>query len=782
VRALRKKLLRDLWRLRVPCLTIALLVGSGIASFVTAVASAASMKASRDAFYAEGRIGDVFAQLVRAPRSLLERVRELPGVAAVEGRVIDDCRVVVEGGSEPVVARFVSAPPGEGHLDTLTILRGRRPLPGSPDEVVLSEVFASTWGLEPGSRLGAVVEGRALSLRVVGTGVSPVYVFPMGRTGLSDPRHFGIVWMDDGSLAKGAGYDGAFDDLVAELEPGADRREVMRRVDDLLEPYGGLGAVAREDAPSPHVVDQKIQGMVRLSRTLPAIFLGVAAFLLNVLLVRLVTTQREQTATLKALGYGTGELVMHYLGFATAICAAGAVLGVGLGALGARAMVALYARYFVFPVFVFRMEAWAVGVATLLAFAAGLGGTLRAVLRAVSIPAAEAMRPPAPASQHRTFLDRLPVRVPAVVRMVARDIERRPGRLLLSSASIALATGIVLAGSALGDSMEEVLRLQFEVSRREDVSVTLVHARPWRAVREAAHLPGVLAAEGLRVVPVRLRSATRERTSAILGLPEAMRLRHLLDAERHEIPLPAGLSLSRILAERLAVHPGDRLEVEVLEGERQRLEIPVSGLVDDLFGMSGYMDATTVSRMLGEAPQVDQILVQASPGALDVAELGLDRLPMTGYVSRPELERGLLHAEIADVFTSMSVVLALFAAVIAVGVVYNNARIALETRSRDLATMRILGFTRAELAAVLLGEQSVQIVLGVLPGLALGRALGQLWLSTIDPEMLRVPTILHPSSYAAAACVVGAAAVVSALIVRRRSDRLDLVSVLKARD
>jgi putative ABC transport system permease protein len=367
--------------------------------------------------------------------------------------------------------------------------------------------------------------------------------------------------------------------------------------------------------------------------------------------------------------------------------------------------------------------------------------------------------------------------------MILRDVQRRPGRLLLSAGSIALATSIVLAGGVMGDSMDEMLRVQFEVSHREDVGVVLDDARPQRAAWDVAHLPGVLHAEGERQVPVRLRAGPRFRTTSILGLDPTTELHRLLSAEERPLQLaPGGLSLSRPLGEALGVAAGDVVDVEVLESDRRKVRVPVAALVDDLLGLSGYMEARELAGMMGETPSANVLLLSVDHADMDDVTRRLDDLPAVSAVTRPSVDRGLVRAEEGDVFVVFKGVLAAFAAAIAVGVVYNNARIALEVRSRDLATMRILGFTRGELAIVLLGEQAIQVVLGVVPGLPLGRFFGGLALSTVDREFIRVPVFVAPSSYAIAGCVVLLAALASALIVRRRADRLDLVSVLKARD
>lgn len=777
---LTRKLVRDLWRLRMQALTIAVVLGCGIGSVVSTVAAAASMRASRDAFYANGQLGDVFDHLKRAPRSVLDRLQDLPGVAAADGRVVDDFRLEVE---EPVTARFVSVGwPQQDHLNRPLVFAGRLVEPGSTDEIVIGAAFAEAWRLEPGARLTAVINGRRATLRIVGIATSPDFSIAQApRTGLPDPRHFCVVWMDDEALSKATGLVGAFNDVSLRLATGADEAEAIRRVDQILEPYGGLGAVGRADQPSTKLVDQKIGQLGHLSTSLPAIFVAVAAFLVNVLLSRIVGTQREQIATLKALGYRTRELRAHYLEFAVVICALGSVLGIVLGIAGAKGLLAVYARYFKFPVYVFRFDGASVVVATTIAFAAALGGALFGVRKAVAVPAAEAMRPEAPPPYRTTVLDRAYRVVSPIVRMVLRDAQRRPLRLLLSAASIALATALVLAGGAFGDSVAQVLRLQFEVAHREGITVTLDEPRPWRAVRDAAHVPGVVNAEGERSVPVRLRAGPRFRTTAIVGLAPDAELHRALDRDRRRLALPAGLSISRVLAESLGVRPGDPIEVEVLEGDRRKLRVALASLVEDLLGVSAYMNASELAHLLDEEPRVNVILLAVDARDLDAVTQRMNALPSAASVSRPDLDRSLVHAEVADEFTVTSIVLALFASAIAVGVVYNNARIALEVRSRDLATMRILGFTRGELAAVLLGEQAIQL-LGIGPGLALGRGLAGLWMSTIDRELMRVPLTIAPASYVAAGCVIAFAALASALIVRRQSDRLDLVSVLKARD
>jgi putative ABC transport system permease protein len=783
---LHHKLLRDLWRLKAQGFTIALLVACGIASLVSSVASYESLRLARDHFYDTAHLADVFVHLDRAPLPVLDRIRDLPGVAVVEGRVAGDFRLEIKDATEPVVAHFVSLPtPATGSLNAATVLDGHPIETGSSDQILLGDSLAESWHLRPDAELNAIINGRRAKLRLAGLATSPEYLYVMPKAGLLDPIHYGIAWMDGSALARAMGMSGEFNDVAIQLIAGADVQEVIHRVDVLLEPYGGLGAVGREDQQSVRLVDKKIVQQQAMAIFLPGIFLAVSAFLLNVLLTRIVGTQREQIATMKALGYRTRELAVHFLSLSGIICVFGIAMGAGLGVALGRLTLGVYAKYFKFPEMPFHVEWRALLFGTLVALTSSFIGALLAVRRAVAIPPAEAMRPEPPASFKPTLLERMGVHrfLSPAMRMVFRDLERHPLRLALSAGSITLATSIMVVGTVGVDSMEETLRLQYEVSHREDITVTLDKPRSWRAIRDLQRLPGVRNVEGERVVPVRLRAGPISKTTVILGLDPHSDLHLLLGTDKRPLQVPeGGLGLSRALGEELGVQAGDQIEVEVLEGRRQKLLLPVDVLVDDLVGLSGYMTRTRLDALMNEGASADVALLAVDRPALDDLMFRLQRFPYVGAVSRPDLDRNLLKAQVADVYFAMQILLVMFASAIAVGVVYNNARIALEIRSRDLATLRILGFTRGELAVVLLGEQAVQLFLGIWPGLRLGFWLGAKTMASIDKETLRVPPTLNFSAQVTAVCVVLLAAFISALLVRRQSDRLDLVAVLKARD
>jgi putative ABC transport system permease protein len=784
---LDRKLVRDLGRLRGQAITIALVIASGIAQAIAFVIFYQSLEASRDAFYAQSRFADLFVHLERAPRSLLPRLAEIPGVARVEGRVSGDFRLDFEGITDPVTARFLSVDADRSApLNALLIVEGRAIDPGSTREVVVSRGFAEARHLHPGDSLIAVLNGREVRLQIVGVGLSPEYVWaPNPRTNFPDPEHFGVLWMDRRALEDVLGLSGAFNDVVVALSSDAQPEDVISALDRQLEPYGGRAIVERANQPSNFVLDMKIAQWRSTAKTVPVIFLLVAAFLLNLVLSRVVGTQREQIATLKALGYSTFAIGRHYLLLALAVCTLGCLLGVGLGVLEGEAGVRILGKYFNLPAFVYRVDLSVVAVAVVVGMGAGLLGVFSSVRKAVILPAAEAMQPERPESFRRTFIERFGLdRLFGVAgRMVLRDVERHPIRLALSALAVAFATSMLLIGATMMDSMNRALFIQFRKVQGEDVTVAFDSPHGTGAIRSLQHLPGVHYSEVQRLVPVRMHAGLRHRDVVLVGvLPDAS-LRPLRDNQGDIVRLtPDGVTLSRPLGSILHVGLGDTVEMDVLESGQKSLSLPVSGFVDDFSGLSAYVDLSRLQRALDEPPTASGALLSIDRSALHDVTQRLEKLPAVASFSRPDLDERQFVDQEADAFKSMYVILILVASVIAVGVVFNNARIALAVRSRDLATLRILGFTRGEVATVLLGEQAIQLVVGVLAGIPLGYGFGVAVLRLLPAELFRITPSLTILSAVGSAVVVLVAGLGSAFLVRREADRLDLVAVLKAHD
>ena len=787
VSPLNRSLLRELWHLRGQVFAAGLVVGCGLAAFVTMRSAYHSLIDARAQYYTQFRFADGFAHLKRAPEALVRGLRGTPGLALIETRVVEDVTLSVPNLPEPAIGRLISIPDrGPPLLNDLSIRVGHYPASDRIHEVIASETFARANRLTVGDRVGAVLNGRWTELTIAALALSPEYLYEVSPSMIfPDNRRFGVLWMRRDALANAFGMKGAFNDLVLKLAPGASQGDVLDALDRELAPYGGTNAYGRSEQASNQFLSDEL-GEIRITATyLPAIFLGVSAFLLYTLLSRLVSTARGQIALLKAFGYSSVRVGLHFLGFALLVVAIGVTLGGALGTYSGAALVEMYRQYFHFPVLSFTLPV-SVALGTIsIAVAAAILGSLVAVWRAIRLPPAEAMRPEPPKNFRAGALEASGAArwLGPSGRLIARNIARRPWRAILATAGMAAAVATVFLGRFMFDAVNQLMAVHFDSAQRDDVTIMLGEVGAARALHEFERLPGVLRAEVFRLVPARLRFGHREKKTTLFGMTAGADLRQLVDSERRRIDIPPdGLVLTRKLAQILGVEPGDRVAVEQLDGRRLRFTRPVVKLSDEPLGMSGYMDSRALGQALHEDGDVSGALLEIDRSKEAELYAMLKRMPAVSGV----LIRSAMLATVRDVmnrsFILMTFVMTAFAAVLVAGVVYNSARIALSERGKELASLRVLGFGRAEVTRLLLGEQAVLVLAAIPLGLLLGIVACRLLVPVFDRELFRLPFVLTAETFAFAALVTLAGAVLSGYLVARRIARLDLVAVLKSRE
>ena len=787
MRALDRKLFRDLARMRMQAIAIAFVVAAGTAVFIGTAATSRALRLSEVRYYDDHRFAQVWSGLSRAPESMVTRLAAIPGVDAVEGRLVAQGVLNLPNLDEPATGLFIAIPAAHGHvLNDVYIRRGRHVEAGNADEALIGEAFAERQGLKPGDVVKAVIAGRQVTLRIVGVAISPEFIMQIQPGGLiPDDRRFGVFWMERARLEALLDLQGAVNDVALRLSRGANEAVVIRAVDRVLEPYGGQGAFSRATHPSHVMLEAHIRPVAALAAVVPAIFLIVAVFLINVVLSRLVATERTQIGMLKAFGYGNARLARHYVLLAFSIVGAGLVLGLPVGVWLGRVMSDWFATFFRFPLLVFKVEPIFVliaVVAMLGSSALGALGTLRAV---VTMPPTVAMSPAAPIYRP-TWFDRIAlfVRLRApLTRMIVRNVTRRPVRALLTAGGMSLAVAIVVFGGFTADALARVVDVRFQHEERQDMSVVMTQARSLEDWLEFRRLPGIRVAEPYRAVPVRLRVGTQVQDVTLIGLEPPYRLRRLMDMDYRTMSIPPdGVVMGAWLGSQTGVLRGDTVALEIREGRRRVVTTRVVGLIDEPLGRYAYMDLRALGRLLEEPNRFSGVNVLLDPARQRELFAMLKRAPRVLGVEFRQGSIANFRAMGDETVAFIRQVELVFAIIIAFGVVYNTARIAVAERAYELATLRVLGFTRPEISAILLGEIGALAVPAIPLGCALGYALST-WLSgTLSTELFRFPVVLEPATYAFAIAVFAAAALGSALVVRRRLDHLDLVAVLKARE
>ncbi len=787
IKALNRKLFRDLLGMKGQVIAIALVIASGVAMFVMYLSNFESLRRTQQAYYDRQRFADIFVTAKRVPERVADRLAEIPGVGALDTRVVADITLDVPGMDAPSRGRLISIPANSRpRLNDIFLRKGRWIDVARPDEVLMSEAFALANGFEPGMKIAAIINGRRRELRIVGIALSPEYVYtiPPGEI-IPDDRRYGILWMERKALASAFNMEGGFNDAAFRLMPGAASSEVIVGIDRALKSYGGLGAIPRALQFSHWTLDSELKQLQKFGLIVPAIFLGVAPFILNIALTRALTLQRPQIAALKALGYTNAELAWHYLKWALLIAALGSVIGTAAGAGLGKTMIRLYNQYFRFPVLDYRLSAGVAIGAVLGSLGIAALGALTAVRRAVRIPPAEAMRPEPPAQYRASLVERgfIGRHMSHITRIILRNIERQPLRAIASLVGISLAMAILVVGLFFIDAMDVLKEMQFSYVQRQDVTLSFIEPVSARSLYELRSLPGVQRVEPLRSAAVRLHYRHRSRNVSILGLPAIPTLNRIVDRSGKVMaPPPEGILLSKTLAEILRVSPGDRVQLEVLEGARPVRETVVAGLVDEFLGLSVYMGQETLHRLMRESEKLSGAYLQVDSKELPQLYRKLKSTPGVAGVSLTEAALRSFERTMAENMGIMTTITVVFAVIIAFGVVYNAARISLSERSHELASLRVLGFRRAEISIILLGELALLIIIALPLGAVIGVLMSKGIIAAVENELYRFPFVITTQNVARSALAVVIAAAVSGLVVRRKLDRLDLVAVLKIRE
>ena len=785
LRALDKKILRDLGGMWAQALAIALVIAAGVAMFVMSEGMLKSLFETRAAYYERYGFAQVFAPLKRAPNALAARLEMVPGVRAVETRIKQYVTLDMPGLSEPVAGEVLSYPVGkEPRLNRVRLTAGRWLAPGQGREVLVSEAFAASHGLQPGDQVTVLLNGRKRALDMVGVVSSPEYIYAIAPGAMvPDNKRFGILWMSRGALEAAFDMQGTFNNVLLALDPGSRAETVIADVDRVLAPYGGVGAFTRDRQVSDWFLNNEMNQLRSMTQIVPPIFLAIAAFLLNTVIGRWIDTEREEIGLLKAFGYSTVQVGLHYVKLVLAITSVGVLLGFAGGVWLGRGLAVLYQEFFRFPFLHFNFESSVFFIAGGVSVLAALLGTWSAVRRAALLPPAEAMAPPPPTTYARTGLEVWFQRIAAPNRMIVRHLLRWPWRSGLTVLGNATAVAVLIGSMFFTDSMEYLIDVQFNRAERQDATLTFYEAKAPRALEGVAALPGVLVAEPFRSVSTKLHFQGTVRRESLRGVVNDARLSMVLGSDMLPVTVPRrGVVLSKKLSELLGAGVGDVVVAEVTEGRRPLLRLPVVQVSETLLESPAYIDFDELGHLLHEPGRISGVRVKLDPTLEDAFFRALKNTPGIAAAAIKHTTLKTFRDTMAENINQMTFMNVLFAGVIAVGVVYNAARISLSERARELASLRVMGFTLGEVSYVLLGELALLTLVALPLGCVMGYGLAALWTVSLNTDLYRLPLLVTRETYGFAVLVVVVAATASALVVFRHIKGLDLVAALKTRE
>lgn len=777
--SLNKKLVRDLYTLKIQFITIGLVIAAGIAYMVASWTAYYSLVSAQETFYTKQNLQDGFAYLKKAPNSLISKFRAIEGIDFIETRVGNEVVLDFQEEVLPSAAMLLSLPES---INQLSVQSGQ--LPETNDEIILSESFAIENQLKEGSKLIAIIHGQKVVLNVTGTALSPefVYVFRPSNP-MPDNKHYGVIWMKKSALEQALSMEASFNQVVFKMNRNHSEIKTFYEIDEILKPYGGLGAKGRNHLPSHSLLEDEFKQLRSTSIFLPGVFLAVAAFLLHIIINRLINKEREQIATLRALGYSKNSILFHYSKLITSVTLLSSSLGVILGLYLGKLMIDLYGNYYKFPDLKFEVHFFLIFIAFFVGIGSGLIGSWSSLKSITNLEPAIAMKPALPESFSSSRMDKYISKVSTELRMVLRNLFQRPFRSILTMLGLSMSVMIMILGLFIQDSMEFIIDLQFNIIQREKISLGFLSPISDSSMKDLSTMKGVLKVEAARIVPVRIHKGNYTKDSVLTGYNQKTDLRRCVDSNRKIVTLPKdGILLNQDIAAKLGIRVGDKILLEILEGAKEEKYVSIHGLISEILGQGMYMDRKSLNRLLLEGNSINQVYLNIDPTYEDSLIQEWKNTPKIAGISSKRILLKSFKDILERSMQSSSIFIILFTVIISVGVVYNIAMITLSERIYVLGSLRILGFTINEVFRILITELSFLVLLAAPIGCLFGFYLASAMMNMNDTEGFKFPMKILPSTYILAIGLTILTAVFSYIILFYKIKSMDLMNILKVRE
>lgn len=770
----------------------AIVVATGITAFVAMTAVSDNLIRSRDSFYRETEFADHFFHVVLAPEGILSRIEAVNGVLKATGRIQKDVPVL-SGDDARTNLRLVGYPlPAEGELSRIMVLKGRlfeKYPEGGAVEVVLNPQFAKAHGLIPGDMLSIAAEGRRKTLSITGTAAGPEFVYAVKNAAslLEDPSSFGVAILPQNQIQQLLEMKGSINQILIRFVPGADEAGVVRDIEQILEPYGNLANYPRKDQLSDAVLSGELDQLRAFARFLPSVFLGVAVLMQFVFIGRMVQVQRGQIGLLKALGYGNGALLALYGGYALAASATGASAGTFLGYVLAQLLTRVYAAFFNLPRLDEAIHFRAAAVVFLATLVIGTAAGIWAARGVLVIRPAESMRPASPRPVRPMFFEKIPAFSKWLNlhwRMSLRSMGRNRFRAAVTTLGILFAVGLLVVSVFSRDSMDDLMVRHFEKEWRFDYLVRILDPVKESDLLSISRLPGVTEAEPIFELPVRFHFRGRSREDILFAMHPGSGLGRVITLDGREFDFPVeGLFLDWYAAGILGAETGDDIEVETILGlgPPRRTSVRVVGISRKAFGGASSTSLAVANRLLNEQGTASGMVLRVDGLSSGKFEDRLrDMINVLSVTDRLK-EMAYLDKNLKYLYYSVGVMV-IFSVILGFAIVFNASSLSFSERRRELASLRVLGFSIGEVASFLWKENLLLLAAGTILGLPFGKMLSEAYAAGVSTDLFTFEAVIYPLTYALAALGGGLFILVSWRLAVGGVRNLEPVETLKAKD
>jgi putative ABC transport system permease protein len=779
--------LRDIKSNKGQYIAVIMVVVVGIAMYNAILMSFQNLNSATDRYYEEYRLPHLFIRLNNAPESVVGIAGRTDGVIAAQGRLVLDVPMEIPDYQGRVQARIVSVPPSNDHaLNKLYLEDGRYVSDDHRDGALLEKLFMEFHRLKIGSNIYPIINGKRVELKVSGKAISPEYIYavPSAQDMMPDNERFTILYLEHSFVQQLLGYDGLVNEIILQIDDRVSAQQVKKALEDRLKNYGLVSVTERDDEVSYAMMDTELNALQSMGYAYPVIFLLIGSIVIYMLLIRLVDNQKMQIGVLMALGFTKGAILFHYIGYALVVGLSGSVLGSLAGVRLAGALTRYYLTFFNIPVLQVKTYAGVVAIGILMSVVfCGIAG-LNAAKRVLRIAPAEAMRPAAPVEGKKWWGERV---LPFIAglkiswRLTFRNMWRNKKRTVFTLSAIAMTVGLMISIMMMLDSMDYLFDKAFGDALSYDYKVAFTGDVHRDVVKDLGEFKQVIHAEPMAEYPVRLINGWRKENTMVTGLSQGSGVYKLFDINGNRVEVPTGgILLTEGLAEMLGINSGDTITVMALNKPGIERRITVKGIVEQYFGGGAFMEVGALNAALNEGSTINAALVNLRYNSKQLAK-DIEGMPYVKSVKEPDDMVKQYNEYMGLIYAYIGVIVTL-SCIMGFAIIYNTTTISIMERKRELASLRIMGFTNNQVAELIFNENTAVSAMGLIIGMPIGMLMAAQILKLMPEDMISLPLVIFPKTYALAAVTVALFVILAQLANMRRISRMDLVEVMKSRE
>ncbi|HPR92658.1 MAG TPA: FtsX-like permease family protein [Syntrophomonadaceae bacterium] len=790
--ALFYKLMRTIWNTRGQFISLGLVVSLGIMTYICMSATYFNLENNMARFYRECNFADYYFQVASAPEQIINQIRTVPGVAAVNGRVIKDIKVIKRK-QEQATVRIVGYPVNAGTVINRLHLYGGRMFEddsfSNGMETILDPQFSEVNRLTTGSEIMVVANGKEVPLTVRGTATTPEFSYPVKNitTMLNDPTSFGVAIIPQYQAQKLLNMGGQINSIIIKIAPGSNERYIKEEIKAILKPYGYQGDYPKKDQNSNSFLRDQLRQLRAETRVIPTIFLLAAIAIQFVMLGRMIKSQRLQIGIMKALGYKSNQIIWHYTSYALIIGLSGTLIWILAGLFLSEYLTDLYLSFYNLPHYTNKISGEVILISLMLGIGVGLLSGWLAARRIVFINPSESMRPEPPIQGRKIFFENwtaLWSRINSSWKMSLRGIGRHPTRFWVTVMGVAFAAALLVVSMFFHDSIGYIEKKAYYIDQKFDLLAQFNTPQDINNSDLITGIKGVILTEPIIEVPIKISRDQKSSNVILQGFPADSRMKTVEGTHGQSLPIPTeGIIVGLKTAEKLNIQVGDlvKIETELGIGSNQESVIRVVGISRQVAGKNSFASIATVNDLLREHNLITGVMMKVDPVFSQAAEVELIEMPGVADILSREKEVENFNRNMDSLEVAMQV-LTLFAIMLGCAISYNSSVISFGERLREFATLRVIGMKNSEIAGILGKETILQGVLGLCLGLPLGRLLAGGVAGMVSSEVYEFRAIVYPETYLTSILLTAFFVLAGYLIAIRGISRLNHLEILKNRD